>query len=163
MSDLNDLKACTENFDMPADEASFAYNPDFDPAASVAYKNFGIKYLYPWQRLVIANILDPPDDISNNSSDDIPSDTEAAEHDTAGNSEAAQQTLTARLKQIVLLPTGAGKSLCFLIPALLLEGPTLILYPLLALMSDQARRMSEGGMTPVLFYGNRWPSGSTRQ
>lgn len=155
MSNLKDLKACTENCDMPADETSFAYNPDFDPAAAVAYKNFGIKYLYPWQRLVIANILDPPDDIPNNSSDDIPSDIEAAERDTAGNAEAVQQALAARLKQIVLLPTGAGKSLCFLIPALLLEGPTLILYPLLALMSDQARRMSEGGMTPVVFRGQQ--------
>jgi len=35
--------------------------------------------------------------------------------------------------QIVLLPTGAGKSLCFMIPAVLLPGATLIIYPLLAL------------------------------
>ena len=101
------------------------FNPDLDPAAAVAYNNFGIKYLYPWQRLVIANILDAP-------TEEKPS-----------------------LKQIVLLPTGAGKSLCFLIPSLLLDGPTLILYPLLALMSDQARRMTEGGMTPVVFRGQQ--------
>ncbi len=137
MSDLNDSEP---DFDTD-------FNPDLDPAAAVAYKNFGIKYLYPWQRLVIANILDPPDDISN--------DTESQGSDAAQNAIDAPGDSSARLKQIVLLPTGAGKSLCFLIPALLLEGPTLILYPLLALMSDQARRMAEGGMKPVVFRGQQ--------
>ena len=39
--------------------------------------------------------------------------------------------------QIVILPTGTGKSLCFLIPATLCKGITVIVYPLLALMNDQ--------------------------
>ena len=125
---------------IPADEkAEFA--PDFDPVATAALKNFGIKYLYPWQRLVIANIMEPPDD----------SGGEKSLHE----GRTASESDSACLRQIVLLPTGAGKSLCFLIPALLLEGPTLILYPLLALMSDQARRMTEGGMTPVVFRGQQ--------
>lgn len=60
--------------------------------------------------------------------------------------------------QIVVLPTGAGKSLCFQLPALLLAGPTLVLMPLLSLLSDQMRRMREakiparslrGGLSPV--------------
>ncbi|MBO4508480.1 MAG: ATP-dependent DNA helicase RecQ [Spirochaetaceae bacterium] len=115
------------------------FEPDFDPVATAALENFGIKYLYPWQRLVIANILEPPDDTG-----------------TDRSSMASDEVSDfAVLRQIVLLPTGAGKSLCFLIPALLLEGPTLILYPLLALMSDQARRMTEGGMTPVVFRGQQ--------
>ncbi len=59
--------------------------------------------------------------------------------------------------QIVLLPTGAGKSLCFMVPALFLKGPTLILYPLLALMSDQERRMKEGGQEVVVFRGGQSP------
>lgn len=58
-------------------------------------------------------------------------------------------------RQIVLLPTGAGKSLCFLTPALLLPGPTLVLYPLLALMSDQQRRMEEGNLKSVIFKGGQ--------
>jgi ATP-dependent DNA helicase RecQ len=47
--------------------------------------------------------------------------------------------------QIVVLPTGAGKSLCFQLPALLLPGPTLVLVPLLSLMADQMRRLSASG------------------
>src|SRR5208337_3046240 len=43
--------------------------------------------------------------------------------------------------QIVILPTGAGKSLCFQLPSLLLPGPTLVLMPLLSLLSDQARKL----------------------
>jgi ATP-dependent DNA helicase RecQ len=40
-----------------------------------------------------------------------------------------------------VLPTGAGKSLCFQLPALLLPGPTLVLMPLLSLLADQMRRL----------------------
>ena len=62
-----------------------------------------------------------------------------------------------RGRQIVLLPTGAGKSLCFLTPALLLKGPTLVIYPLLALMADQKRRMDSGGIESVIFRGGQSP------
>lgn len=124
------------------------FDPEFDPAASAALESFGIKYLYPWQRLVIANILDSLDDRGEN-----PTQEEAPTKAAPG--QAGKAGRDSRLNQIVLLPTGAGKSLCFLIPALLLDGPTLIMYPLLALMSDQARRMTEGGMTPVVFRGQQ--------
>lgn len=98
-----------------------------DPAAQAALENYGIKYLFPWQRLVIANIMDA---------------AKGEDREILG-------------KQIVLLPTGAGKSLCFQIPAILLDGPTLVIYPLLALMSDQYRRMVEGGMKCVIFRGGQ--------
>lgn len=45
--------------------------------------------------------------------------------------------------QIVVLPTGSGKSLCFQAPAFALPGPTLVLVPLLSLLQDQERRMRE--------------------
>jgi superfamily II DNA or RNA helicase len=48
--------------------------------------------------------------------------------------------------QIVVLPTGAGKSLCFLLPSLLLPGPTLVLMPLLSLLADQARKLQALGV-----------------
>ncbi len=48
--------------------------------------------------------------------------------------------------QIVVLPTGAGKSLCFQLPALMLPGPTLVLLPLLSLLADQLRRFSASGV-----------------
>ena len=48
--------------------------------------------------------------------------------------------------QIVVLPTGAGKSLCFQLPAAFLDGPTLVLMPLLSLLSDQARKLAGSGI-----------------
>ncbi len=112
-------------------------NPEEDPVTIAAQKAFGINYLYPWQRLVIANILDDLDDSDSDTQQD------------------ASHTAQSCIQQIVLLPTGAGKSMCFLVPAMLFKGPTLILYPLLALMSDQARRMTEGGITHVVFRGQQ--------
>jgi ATP-dependent DNA helicase RecQ len=55
--------------------------------------------------------------------------------------------------QIVVLPTGSGKSLCFQLPSLLLPGPTLVLMPLLSLLSDQLRKMREAGVAVDVLRG----------
>jgi ATP-dependent DNA helicase RecQ len=47
---------------------------------------------------------------------------------------------------LALMPTGAGKSLCFQVPSLLHGGLTLVVSPLIALMRDQARRLAELGI-----------------
>ncbi len=122
---------------MESDSEIF-HSDDF--VTQTAWENFGIKYLYPWQRLVVANIL------------------EAYEYQkNIQNFESLQEgdDSFCRGRQIVLLPTGAGKSLCFQLPALILDGPSLIIYPLLALMSDQQRRMEEGALRSVIFRGGQ--------
>ena len=84
---------------------------------------FGVTYLFPYQRLVITNVLD-------DSEDSIP-------------------------RQIVVLPTGAGKTLCFQLPAALLPGITIVLYPLLSLMADQLRRAEAAGLGTAILKGGQ--------
>src|SRR5512134_506576 len=47
---------------------------------------------------------------------------------------------------LAVLPTGAGKSLCFQVPALLRDGLTLVVSPLISLMQDQVRALARRGV-----------------
>ncbi len=80
-----------------------------NPLDKIAQDTLGVRYLYPYQKLVVSNILEGRD-------------------------------------QIVILPTGAGKSLCFQFPSKLLPGATIIVFPLISLMTDQRRRLEEQGV-----------------
>lgn len=89
-----------------------------DPISRAALEHFRVSWLYPYQRLVISNILEGRN-------------------------------------QIVILPTGAGKSLCFQVPSVLLPGTTLVVFPLLSLMADQERRLKEAGLDPGILKGGQ--------
>ena len=169
---LPDTECCPVIFE--SDNPEYSLEKTADAVSICAQTVFGIPTLYPWQRLVIANILDAVHaaeavevvSVQQAGIAAVPAgNTVVQAAPQVGNrfpsdggeplSELYDEDGVLRGRQIVLLPTGAGKSLCFQVPALLLDKPTLIIYPLLALMSDQMRRMCEGNLEPVLFRGGQ--------
>lgn len=91
-----------------------------DERVAAALSRWNLSYLFPYQELVIQNLLD---------------------HD--------------ELRQAVVLPTGAGKSLCFQLPAELLPHPTLVIYPLRSLTADQKRRSDRAGLATAILQGGQ--------
>ena len=65
-----------------------------------------------------------------------------------GQAEVIENVLTGK-NALALFPTGGGKSLCYQLPALLLEGPVLVISPLLALMRDQVDSLAKKGISAV--------------
>jgi ATP-dependent DNA helicase RecQ len=63
----------------------------------------------------------------------------------SGQQEAAAAVLEGR-DLVAVMPTGSGKSLCFQLPALLLEGTTVVVSPLIALMKDQVDGLRSRGI-----------------
>jgi ATP-dependent DNA helicase RecQ len=117
--------------------------PLHDPLAEAAAEHFSIPYLFPYQRLVISNILRAAGAGG------------FAPKKFINPVTGEEDTLDTTPHQIVILPTGAGKSLCFMLPARMLTGPSLVIFPLLSLMADQERRLREAGMEAAVLRGGQ--------
>lgn len=66
-------------------------------------------------------------------------------HFRPGQREVIEAVLGGR-STVAILPTGGGKSLCYQLPALLSEGVTLVVSPLIALMKDQVDQLHARGI-----------------
>jgi ATP-dependent DNA helicase RecQ len=62
-----------------------------------------------------------------------------------GQAEVISSVVSGR-NTVVVMPTGAGKSLCYQLPAMLLDGVTVVVSPLIALMHDQVEQLTAKGI-----------------
>ncbi len=63
---------------------------------------------------------------------------------------------------LCVMPTGAGKSLCYQLPAVVMGGLTMVVSPLISLMDDQVRQLRERGI-PALFINSTQTPGAQRE
>jgi RAD3-like DEAD/DEAH box helicase len=66
--------------------------------------------------------------------------------------EAAMVAVLEGHDALAMLPTGSGKSLIYQVPAMILERPTIVISPLIALMADQERALRSRGLPVVAFH-----------
>lgn len=60
--------------------------------------------------------------------------------------ESIINTILAGRDALAVMPTGAGKSICYQVPALMLPGITIVISPLISLMQDQVKALNEAGI-----------------
>jgi len=79
-----------------------------------------------------------------------------------GQTEAVRAILEGR-DTLVVLPTGGGKSLCYQVPALLLDGLTVVISPLISLMKDQVDALAARGLPATFINSTLSPAESSER
>ena len=77
-------------------------------------------------------------------------------HDTfRGQQEAIINTALSGRDSLTLMPTGGGKSLCFQVPAMCLEGICIVVSPLVALINNQVNTLKDKGIKAIALTGGK--------
>src|ERR1700720_2952739 len=77
--------------------------------------------------------------------------------------ESVVQDVLAGRDVLALMPTGGGKSLCYQLPALLQQGVSLVVSPLIALMQDQVRQLQDNGIAATFINSSIEPAEISRR
>ena len=78
-----------------------------------------------------------------------------------GQQEAIVHDVCAGRDVLAIMPTGAGKSLCYQVPALVRPGCALVVSPLIALMADQVRALRAYGVRAAALNSQSQDAGAT--
>ena len=78
-----------------------------------------------------------------------------------GQQEAVEAALSGR-DVLMVMPTGAGKSLCYQLPALMREALTIVVSPLVSLMADQVAGLERAGASRAALINSQQAAGDNR-